>query len=283
MSGLDQARFREVLGHFATGITIVTALEEGVPVGFSLPVLRRPLARSAHGHPGPGPQLDELAPHRQGGRLLREHPRRAPGGALPLLRRLGRRQVRGRRLVARHHGRRRSSTTRWPSSSAGWATSSTAATTSWSPATWWPWRSARAARCSSTGAASGATPPDTVRADARADPLHRHRRRRAGAPRRARRRARPLRRDLPPQLVPRPPRDDSGQPLGEAGRRRGRPALPPAPGRLLVRAARHGSASSCTTCASARAPTGPPRSSTSTATSTRASTSRPGSPTGSPR
>ena len=35
MSGLDQARFREVLGHFATGITIVTALEEGVPVGFS--------------------------------------------------------------------------------------------------------------------------------------------------------------------------------------------------------------------------------------------------------
>ena len=35
MSGLDQARFREVLGHFATGITIVTALEDGVPVGFS--------------------------------------------------------------------------------------------------------------------------------------------------------------------------------------------------------------------------------------------------------
>jgi 3-hydroxy-9,10-secoandrosta-1,3,5(10)-triene-9,17-dione monooxygenase reductase component len=35
MSGLDQARFREVLGHFATGITIVTACEEGVPVGFS--------------------------------------------------------------------------------------------------------------------------------------------------------------------------------------------------------------------------------------------------------
>lgn len=35
MSGLDQARFREVLGHFATGITIVTALEEGAPVGFT--------------------------------------------------------------------------------------------------------------------------------------------------------------------------------------------------------------------------------------------------------
>src|ERR1700677_5055725 len=35
MSGLDQARFREVLGHFATGITIVTASEEEGPVGFS--------------------------------------------------------------------------------------------------------------------------------------------------------------------------------------------------------------------------------------------------------
>jgi 3-hydroxy-9,10-secoandrosta-1,3,5(10)-triene-9,17-dione monooxygenase reductase component len=35
VSGLDEARFREVLGHFATGVTIVTATEEGVPVGFS--------------------------------------------------------------------------------------------------------------------------------------------------------------------------------------------------------------------------------------------------------
>jgi 3-hydroxy-9,10-secoandrosta-1,3,5(10)-triene-9,17-dione monooxygenase reductase component len=35
VSGLDQARFREVLGHFATGVTIVTAMEEGEPVGFS--------------------------------------------------------------------------------------------------------------------------------------------------------------------------------------------------------------------------------------------------------
>jgi 3-hydroxy-9,10-secoandrosta-1,3,5(10)-triene-9,17-dione monooxygenase reductase component len=35
MTAFDQARFREVLGHFATGITIVTATEEGEPVGFS--------------------------------------------------------------------------------------------------------------------------------------------------------------------------------------------------------------------------------------------------------
>ncbi len=33
--GLDQARFREVLGHFATGVTIVSAMEDGEPVGFT--------------------------------------------------------------------------------------------------------------------------------------------------------------------------------------------------------------------------------------------------------
>ncbi len=31
----DQARFREVLGHFATGVTVVTAIAEGEPVGFT--------------------------------------------------------------------------------------------------------------------------------------------------------------------------------------------------------------------------------------------------------
>lgn len=34
-SAIDDARFKEVLGHFATGITIVTAMEEGLPVGFT--------------------------------------------------------------------------------------------------------------------------------------------------------------------------------------------------------------------------------------------------------
>lgn len=33
--GVDQARFREALGHFATGVTVVTATEEGEPVGFT--------------------------------------------------------------------------------------------------------------------------------------------------------------------------------------------------------------------------------------------------------
>jgi len=31
----DQARFKEVLGHFPTGVTVVTAMEEGAPVGFT--------------------------------------------------------------------------------------------------------------------------------------------------------------------------------------------------------------------------------------------------------
>jgi 3-hydroxy-9,10-secoandrosta-1,3,5(10)-triene-9,17-dione monooxygenase reductase component len=34
-TGFDAARFREVLGHFVTGVTVVTALEAGVPVGFT--------------------------------------------------------------------------------------------------------------------------------------------------------------------------------------------------------------------------------------------------------
>jgi len=31
----DEARFRQVLGYFATGVTVVTATEEGMPVGFT--------------------------------------------------------------------------------------------------------------------------------------------------------------------------------------------------------------------------------------------------------
>jgi flavin reductase (DIM6/NTAB) family NADH-FMN oxidoreductase RutF len=34
-SSFDSARFREVLGHFPTGVTIVTAMEGGEPVGFT--------------------------------------------------------------------------------------------------------------------------------------------------------------------------------------------------------------------------------------------------------
>ena len=33
--GFDGTRFRQVLGHFATGLTVVTAMEDGVAVGFT--------------------------------------------------------------------------------------------------------------------------------------------------------------------------------------------------------------------------------------------------------
>lgn len=32
---MDPERFRDVLGHFATGVTVVTAVEDGLPVGFT--------------------------------------------------------------------------------------------------------------------------------------------------------------------------------------------------------------------------------------------------------
>jgi 3-hydroxy-9,10-secoandrosta-1,3,5(10)-triene-9,17-dione monooxygenase reductase component len=35
VSTFDEARFKEALGHFATGVTVVTALEDGQPVGFT--------------------------------------------------------------------------------------------------------------------------------------------------------------------------------------------------------------------------------------------------------
>jgi flavin reductase (DIM6/NTAB) family NADH-FMN oxidoreductase RutF len=35
VSAFDEGRFKEVLGHFATGVTIVTAMEDAAPVGFT--------------------------------------------------------------------------------------------------------------------------------------------------------------------------------------------------------------------------------------------------------
>ena len=72
-----RARFREVLGHFATGITIVTATEEGVPVGFSCQSfaalsLDPPMVVLA-----PAKSSTQLAPYRRAGafcvNILGEH------------------------------------------------------------------------------------------------------------------------------------------------------------------------------------------------------------------
>ncbi|MCA1691609.1 MAG: flavin reductase family protein [Acidimicrobiales bacterium] len=35
-ASINQARFRQILGHFATGVTVVTALDGGTPVGLSV-------------------------------------------------------------------------------------------------------------------------------------------------------------------------------------------------------------------------------------------------------
>jgi flavin reductase (DIM6/NTAB) family NADH-FMN oxidoreductase RutF len=35
LTPIDRGRFREVLGHFASGVTIITAMEVGEPVGFT--------------------------------------------------------------------------------------------------------------------------------------------------------------------------------------------------------------------------------------------------------
>lgn len=35
MSGIDQAEFRAVLGHFASGVVVVTAVHESTPAGFT--------------------------------------------------------------------------------------------------------------------------------------------------------------------------------------------------------------------------------------------------------
>ncbi|WP_040877776.1 flavin reductase family protein [Embleya scabrispora] len=34
-AGIDQARMRQVMGHFATGVTVVTAIHDGAPVGMA--------------------------------------------------------------------------------------------------------------------------------------------------------------------------------------------------------------------------------------------------------
>jgi flavin reductase (DIM6/NTAB) family NADH-FMN oxidoreductase RutF len=35
-TSFDAAKFRQVLGHFPTGVTVITAMEEGKPVGFAV-------------------------------------------------------------------------------------------------------------------------------------------------------------------------------------------------------------------------------------------------------
>lgn len=113
---VDQAEFRRVLGNFASGVTVITAPPSPPSAGrprlhrtthrtprrparrpprrLRLPVVLVPLARSAAGRVHGRPYVDDLAPDRPRGRLLRERTRRGPGRLVPELRGERRGQVR---------------------------------------------------------------------------------------------------------------------------------------------------------------------------------------------
>ncbi len=89
MADFDSARFRHVLGHFPTGVTVVTSAYEGEPVGitigsFSSVSLEPPLVGFF-----PGQELHELAGHGEVGVVLRQHPVGVPGRAVLALRQGG--------------------------------------------------------------------------------------------------------------------------------------------------------------------------------------------------
>lgn len=131
---VDQATFRRVLGNFATGVTVITAPALALalapapapapaptraaddsdpdpdptelptqlptehpddhPAGLRLPVLLLPLPGPAAGRVHGRPYVDDLAPDRPRGRLLRERTRRGPERVVPSLRGERRGQVR---------------------------------------------------------------------------------------------------------------------------------------------------------------------------------------------
>ena len=100
--GIDPALFRETLGHYPTGVAVVTGIaEDGAPAGmvvgsFTSVSLDPPLVAFL-----PTRESGSFARLRTGEHLLRQRPRRRPGADLPPLRLPRTGQVRGRGLVAR--------------------------------------------------------------------------------------------------------------------------------------------------------------------------------------
>ena len=158
------AVMREVLGHFASGVTVVTAVTADGPIGFTCQSfsslsLDPPLVAFAPS------RASRTWPPAAGDRpVLRQRARRGSGRRVAELRPVRRRQVRrgagGRRARTAH----RSSRTSSPGSTGSCGPSTTAATTrSSSPACSTSARIPTAVRCSSTGAATaccGAATPD---------------------------------------------------------------------------------------------------------------------------
>ena len=132
--GTDPSTMRAVLGHFPSGVTIVTGTTPEGPAGLHLSVVLVALARPAAGARAAGPLVVELAEDRGDRAVLRQRARRGPGGALDDVRRLRRRQVRRGRRGRRPAWARRCSRARPPGSTAPCTPSTTAATTSSSSA-----------------------------------------------------------------------------------------------------------------------------------------------------
>ena len=81
-SARTPTEFRNVLGQFATGVTIITAIDDGEPVGvaansFTSVSLDPPLVLFCVARTS-----THLAAHRAGAQVRGQHPRRAPGGAV---------------------------------------------------------------------------------------------------------------------------------------------------------------------------------------------------------
>ena len=97
--------FRDVLGRFASGVTVVTAISGGEPGRADLPVVLQRLAQPAAGDLHPGQDLAGLADDPALRSLLRELPRRRPGRPLQPDGQPQRRQVRRRRVDAQRRDR----------------------------------------------------------------------------------------------------------------------------------------------------------------------------------
>ena len=151
----NTTQFKEAMSRFATGVTIVTALEEGAPVGFSCQTF---VSLSLD------PPLVALAP----AKTSTSWPRIARAGSF-CVNVLSARQSAvcmnfavsgGDKFVgvpwhSAETGARRSSRARWPGSTASWSWCTTPATTSWS-----------SGRCSISGWARGSRSCTTEAASA---------------------------------------------------------------------------------------------------------------------
>ena len=152
---VSPAVLRDVLGHFVSGIVVVTAAGPDGPAGLHLPVVHVAVARPPAGEPGARPHVHHVAADPGGGRVLRQRAGRRARGRQRGVRPLRSGQVRGRRVDARRPPAPRCSTASAHGSTARCGPSTTAATTrspSAACSTSAPTRPAR--RCSTTADAT---------------------------------------------------------------------------------------------------------------------------------